>query len=497
MASARPGTFLLILLAVVAACTSTAGPTATPGGPSGTPPPTTSTESPATGSPGTGSPATGSPGPSSPGSSPSPTGSAPTSTLACDYVPGNPVAQLPSPEPEPTPSGEVPVPAPTDVPPATVEEQLEVLDDLAALVPERYLDPELNGVDWDALVAEYRAIVQQGHSEAALEVILNRLIAELGDEHSYVESPTTVREAEDQLAGEADYVGVGIYVQPVADADRAVILLVFPGSPAEAAGLRAHDAITAVDGQPVIAADGTIEISKIRGLPGTEVTLTIERPGEDAPRDVTMTRAPISGAIPVRTCLVPGTGIAYLVVPCLCDLTIPDRIRQALERMAQETQLTGIVLDNRINGGGDERILRSMLALFVDGYMGEFAGAEPRTLEIEGDGVAGSQDLPVVVLVGDGTASYGEVMSGILQATDDSVVVGTTTDGNVETLHGHSLVHGWRLWLAAEAFASADAEYGPWEDTGIVPDIEVPTRWDLFTEANDPALAAAVEALGD
>lgn len=53
-----------------------------------------------------------------------------------------------------------------------------------------------------------------------------------------------------------------------------------------------------------------------------------------------------------------------------------------------------------------------------------------------------------------------------------------------------------RCRLAKETFIPDHARYGPWEDTGIEPDVTVPTRWDLFTEANDPALAAALQALG-
>jgi C-terminal processing protease CtpA/Prc len=200
--------------------------------------------------------------------------------------------------------------------------------------------------------------------------------------------------------------------------------------------------------------------------------------------------------MPIGACLVAGTGIAYIMVPCLCDLTIPQQIRDALAAMADERPLTGVVLDNRVNGGGDERALRGILELFVDGNVGHYmAGATTRQLDIGGDDVAGSQSLPVAVLVGSRTASFGEVMSGVLQATDNSIVLGSTTGGNVEVLSGYDLAHGWRLWLAHQTFVPAAAAYGPWEETGIIPDVEVPTRWDLFSEANDPALAAAVEML--
>jgi hypothetical protein len=51
------------------------------------------------------------------------------------------------------------------------------------------------------------------------------------------------------------------------------------------------------------------------------------------------------------------------------------------------------------------------------------------------------------------------------------------------------------VWLATRTFAPVGLEAGVWEGDGVVPDVSLPTRWDLFTEATDPALARAVELL--
>lgn len=114
---------------------------------------------------------------------------------------------------------------------------------------------------------------------------------------------------------------------------------------------------------------------------------------------------------------------------------------------------------------------------------------------IEPKDVNGSQTVPTVVLVRTNTVSYGEEMSGILQAGGRATVIGQTTRGNVETLHAFGLDDGSRVWLATETFDATGATYGPWEETGIIPDVDVPTRWDLYDETGDPALAAAVDLL--
>ena len=99
------------------------------------------------------------------------------------------------------------------------------------------------------------------------------------------------------------------------------------------------------------------------------------------------------------------------------------------------------------------------------------------------------------MLVGPDTESYAEIMAGVLQQQGRATLVGAPTHGNVEQLNRFDLPEGWRLWLATTAFRPMGGELGSWERTGIVPDVSLPTRWDLFTEATDLALAVAIDLL--
>jgi C-terminal processing protease CtpA/Prc len=101
----------------------------------------------------------------------------------------------------------------------------------------------------------------------------------------------------------------------------------------------------------------------------------------------------------------------------------------------------------------------------------------------------------MVVMVDVGSASYGEIFSGILRVANRAKIVGQNTLGNVEVLHGFSFDDGSRAWIASETFEPVGESNGIWERTGIIPDVYAPTRWDLFTEATDPAFAKAVELL--
>jgi carboxyl-terminal processing protease len=165
--------------------------------------------------------------------------------------------------------------------------------------------------------------------------------------------------------------------------------------------------------------------------------------------------------------------------------------------MTADGPLDGLVLDNRMNGGGLGSVAQAVLSLFTGGVQGYFVTRESRDpLDIQPEDVGGSQSAPLVVLVGVDTVSYGEIVSGVLRLAGRARIIGEPTLGNVEQLRRYDFEDGSRAWIASATFEPLGQAAGVWEDTGIIPDVIMPTRWDLFTEANDPALAAALELLG-
>ncbi len=436
-----------------------------------------------------------------------PTTSAPTAIAsasatgerACAWKPGDPVATMPdavvhAPVPSPEPLGSPPPPSTVNL--ATTTKQIATLNALARAVSENYVDPAFNGKDWPAIVNRYRVLVEGGLSDDDFYAAMELMVEELGDDHSQFQSPTERAEADAELAGHNDYVGIGVSVEPLREADLAVVILTFPGSAAEAAGIQAHDAILKIDGVSVFDANGASTVSRLRGPEGSNVRVTVQRPGEVA-HDITITRAKVGGGLPVASCLIAGTRVGYIFLPTLFDQTVPGQVRAALEKMTVDGPLAGLIVDNREDPGGSSTVLEPLLGLFVSGHVGSFkARTDSRPLVIKAEDVGGSQSVPLVVLVGRDTVSFGEIMSGILQAEGRAKVIGETTLGNVETLSGFDFKDGSRAWLARETFVADGATYGPWEDTGIEPDVSVPTRWDLFTEADDPVFPAALQALG-
>lgn len=186
-----------------------------------------------------------------------------------------------------------------------------------------------------------------------------------------------------------------------------------------------------------------------------------------------------------------------MLLPTFGDPTIDDQLRAALQDMTLDGPLDGLVLDQRENGGGVGSVAEATLGFFTSGLQGHYVArdAQAEPLTIQGEDVGGSQTVPLVVLTALDTVSYGEIVSGILGGSGRATLLGGPTLGNVEQLRLFDFAGGSRAWLATRTFQPLGLAPGAWDGVGILPDVSVPTRWDLFRPDTDPALAAAVELL--
>jgi carboxyl-terminal processing protease len=175
--------------------------------------------------------------------------------------------------------------------------QLSIFDYLWNTVNEEYLYPDFNGLDWNGIYYEYQDQIKAGLTGEEFYQSVQDLVYRLGDDHSVFLTPGEVQKEDAEYEGNYDYIGVGIYVAAVPDRQRAVILGVFPNSPAERAGLQPRDNILSVDGQPILDEFGVLQ-DIIRGPEGTRVTLMIETPGQTS-RELLLSRERITTALPI------------------------------------------------------------------------------------------------------------------------------------------------------------------------------------------------------
>ncbi|WP_018132123.1 S41 family peptidase [Effusibacillus pohliae] len=258
------------------------------------------------------------------------------------------------------------------------------------------------------------------------------------------------------------YAGIGIRLGQ--DESGYLVDEVFPSSPAVSAGLKKGDRILAIDGhdtkgKPIQEVSGWI-----RGQAGSAVTLTIERAGQN-PFSVTVTRRAITLPAVTSTLLDPETG--YIRI-----LSFSESAGQEFDLALADLQRKGIkslVLDVRGNGGGlldsavhiADRFLREGLIV----QLKERQSEQQINADLEG------VDLPVAVLVDQGSASASELLAGALQANHRAKLIGQRTYGKGVMQRGMQLANGDILKLTVGQFYFADGS-SP-QGSGLKPDRSV------------------------
>jgi carboxyl-terminal processing protease len=417
--------------------------------------------------------------------------STPTSTLT-----PTPLPPTPTPPPTATPSATPTQEITANATPLPQSVQLNIFNDLWMTINEDYLYEDFNGLDWTEIRIEYQQRIESGMTDDEFYDAMDEVVMRLGDDHSVFLRPAQVSEEDEEFQGKYDYVGIGVMLSAVPDRQRAVVLVTFPGSPAETAGLQPRDNLLAVNGEPILDEEGFLR-DIVRGPAGSEVTLTVQTPGQ-APRQVTLNRQQVTYSLPVPYQILKspeGKRIGYILLTSFAENGIDQKVGEAMKAMTEEGKLDGLIIDNTQNGGGVDTILRPTLAYFTEGILGYFVSRDSKRPFDVGDGVDinGSQQVPLVVLVGLDTASYGEVFAGVLKDIGRACIIGETTDGNVETLWAYAFEDGSRAWIAHASFRPLKHPDQDWEVTGIIPDQTVLAHWDEYTAADDPLVLAALD----
>jgi carboxyl-terminal processing protease len=370
-------------------------------------------------------------------------------------------------------------------------EQLSVFTDVIHVIETVYVYPDFNGKDWEEIKARYRARIEAGLDTETFYGEMWNMIQELEDEHSSFLSPRDVQFSQDELEGEAQFVGIGVLADFDSERQRIIVRSIYPNSAAEHAGIKPHDTLLTADNLPVLEDD----LNRVRGPECSAVVLTVQSPGE-APRQVMLIRYTIEGNLKMDTRLIPttdGSKIGYILIPSFYDISLPEQIEEALNNFGV---LDGLILDVRNNGGGTSIVANPIMSYFTAGRLGRFVSREDSwTLRVQANPIHNSQTVPMVVIVDEGTVSYGEIFAGIMRDSRNAKITGQTSLGNVEVLNIFSFEDGSQMWLAAETFYPQHSDEN-WEESGIVPDLEAYAEWDTFTFETDPSIAAALTLLG-
>ncbi len=299
--------------------------------------------------------------------------------------------------------------------------------------------------------------------------------------------PAESKKFEEDVVGNFGGIGAEIGVKN----QQLVVIAPLENSPAEKAGLKAGDAILEIDGKNTAGIDVNDAVTKIRGLIGTSITLTILRSGDAAAKKITITRATIE-------------------IPTLKTKVTPDNIMEVqLFSFNQNAPFlfykatlaallgnaSGMVLDLRNDPGGFLEVAVNIAGWFLE--KGDIVAREKfrsgqETL-FRADGNGALKNLPIVVLMNRGSASASEILAGALRDDRGIKLVGERSFGKGTVQELFSLQDNSRLKITIANWLLPKGQ--TIEENGLTPDVNI-----AFTEADakagkDPQLEKALEIL--
>ncbi|RME50028.1 MAG: S41 family peptidase, partial [Caldilineae bacterium] len=324
---------------------------------------------------------------------------------------------------------------------------------------------------WDLVVAHFvdrDKIDFKAMTYGAIEGML----ASLGDEgHTTFLPPEAVEQHQTSLEGAFE--GIGAYVSM--EGDQVTIVAPIDGSPAEAAGILAGDIILAVDGESIAGLTLNQVIAKIRGPAFSPVVLTVLHPDAEEPVDIVIVRQRIE-LNSVSWSMIPGTNAAYLEITQFAADTGQELAQALLEIDARKSAgepVEALVLDLRNNPGGYLREAIKVASQFLP--KGEIilqeADAEGNVNVYRSRGWGYAREIPLVVLINQGTASAGEITAGAIKENARGLLIGETTFGTGTVLNQFNLSDGSAILLGVTNWLTPQGNLI--KGQGITPDVAV------------------------
>lgn len=372
------------------------------------------------------------------------------------------------------------------------EEQIRTFEALWKHLEENYIYFETAKVNWNDLHDQYLDRIGTGLTQEEFHALIEDLQAELPEGSLVYQSRAERIEAD--LSDTSSYEGIGAFVGFSEEPEPHIVLLdVIEGSPAEQAGLKAHDSIFAIDGNPILLEEGLGAVERVRGPAGSSVMLSIQSPG-GSERSIEIKRGKLTSTGRLEAYNITGTNYGYLLFPPVGYDTLEEDVLQALEDFTTNRELEGLILDLRIASSTRGWPLEVLYTIFYDGALGEFYNRTDRqAVEVEGQDVFGSQKVPLAVLVGENTMGTPEILAAGLQMHERATVVGEQTPGSIEADESFYLPDGSEILIQTTSFLLPNGdEVGT---TGVVPNILVEAGWDDILPDNDPVLDRAIEYL--
>lgn len=338
---------------------------------------------------------------------------------------------------------------------------------------------------WESWQLIHEEFVDQPLDDLRLaEGALHGMLATLEDPNTRYLPPQQEEAARKALSGNLHGIGAEISIK-----DGAIVIIApFSGSPAELAGLRPGDILREANGQALTGLDPSEAAALVRGPAGTTVDLLIERDGDLF--DLTIKRGVIR--IPSVQGSLLEKDIVYIRLSRFGNNTA-EELETLLENLLTE-QSAGLVLDLRSNPGGSLTTAINVADQFLDTgpiLIERFGNGDEKQYTADAEGRA--QDIPLAILIDEGSASASEVLAGAIQDRERGVIVGNTSFGKGTVQTWARLSNGGGIRITTARWLTPA---GTWvHEMGIEPDLQINQPDAVDGETIDSQLEAAIEYL--
>jgi len=307
--------------------------------------------------------------------------------------------------------------------------------------------------------------VEEIDTNEAIEGAITGLLLSL-DPHSSYLKPESYQEFQNETVGSFTGIGIEITLQD----DIITVIAPIADTPAAKAGIKAQDQIIKIDGISTKNKTPLDAVKLLRGPKGSEVTISIYRKGFSELKDITLIR----DTIPLHSVksLVLKPGFGYIRITNFQSNTTKE-FKEHLANITEDGELRGLIVDLRNNPGGLLNQAVSIADLFLDKGLIVFTRGrnEDQNLTYEAHRNNFQIDVPIVVLVNEGSASASEIVAGAIQDQQRGIIVGSKTfgKGSVQTII--PLPDGAGLRMTTARYFTPNGR--SIQATGIVPDVEV------------------------
>lgn len=340
-----------------------------------------------------------------------------------------------------------------------------VVDEAWQIVNREYVDGTFNRLDWQKTRMELLKRNYGNRQEA--HIAIRSILRKLGDPYTRFMDPQQFQSLNNQTSGEMS--GVGIKLEANPKTKQLIVAEAIDNSPASKAGIKAGDAIVAIDGKSTqnMTLDGAISL--IRGEIGKSITLKIARGGK-LPYDIPLTRAQIEVASVFSELKQEGKlKIGYIRLSEFSSHSA-EQMEKAIKDLNRK-QVNAYVLDMRGNPGGLLQASVEIARMWMDN------GTIVKTVDRKGgnenfSAVQGAlTQLPMAVLVDGNSASASEILAGALKDNRRAQIVGAQTFGKALVQSVHSLSDGSGMAVTvAHYYTPNGTDIG---HKGVTPDIKV------------------------